>query len=1117
MPGVWAVMKQKNRQQETALRALILLFSLGLLSFIFTLYTFTLTDADAVIAPLWLLTALMMAAFYRNPLYLWPFIALFCVTGCFIASHVWHTNSIVELAFSTINVIEALVGALLLRRLLPTENPLASLNDWMKMMLCGTVIPQILGSTLVILLLNSVDLPVAEIFFTWLSSEAVGTLALLPVCLLFKPSMFFRTGDLRRVAETVVTLIVTLVLSYLSLLYLPWPFTFIVVLLMWSAIRLPRLHAFTLFFSTLVVLSSVITMGHFSLMTSNHEILTYTPWLPFLMLLLPANTMAMVMYSFREERKLISASESRFRNAMEYSAIGMALVSTEGKWLQVNQSLCRFLGYSVSELQALTFQQITWPGDLKTDLDKLEQLTRGEINSYSIEKRYYTSEGNVVWALLTASVVRNPTGEPLYYIAQIEDINELKHSEQVNRRLMDRITLANEAGGVGIWEWDIVNNVLSWDKRMFELYEISPQTDPTYKLWLQSVVKEDRPSVEQFIHHTLKNNDHFKLEFRIHVKDGIRHIRAFANRVLARNGETERLLGINMDMTEVKELNEALYQEKERLHITLDSIGEAVICTDVEMKITFMNPIAERLSGCSHKEAMGQPIQQILHITLGDNGPVLNDIYNGHFTHPLIEQDMVLHSRHGASYDIHYSLTPLTTLDGNNIGSVMVIQDVTESKNMLKQLSYNASHDSLTQLANRYSFENHLRKLLQEAIEHRQQHALIFIDLDRFKSVNDSAGHAAGDALLREISAMVLSMLRTGDLLARLGGDEFALLLPNCSIDNARHISESIIRNINNYKFFWDGVQYRIGASAGITRIDSDNAVAEEVLSQADIACYASKNSGRGQVTVYDPHQFQTHVGGGSLLTEELRDIVHKNPIIIIAQSIVPTRVSAATSFYFLSLRFCRNNAEVINETALRAQLQDPGLQYDLDKRVIDEFFSRFAKTLTRKGFGVTLPISSVGLASKSLVNELLNTLAIHKMPARLLHLSVSSDALSQASPQMNDNLRKLHKAGCRLLLSHVNRAPEMLNTLNRQLFEYVMIDSDLMVNIHDNVMNEMMVSIIHGHAHRLSLRSIAGPAETQQQFETLSALGIDLMFGEAVATAQPLDVLLSQSYFAIN
>lgn len=209
----------------------------------------------------------------------------------------------------------------------------------------------------------------------------------------------------------------------------------------------------------------------------------------------------------------------------------------------------------------------------------------------------------------------------------------------------------------------------------------------------------------------------------------------------------------------MKQLNEALFQEKERLHITLDSIGEAVVCIDMAMKITFMNPVAEKMSGWTQEEALGVPLLTVLHITFGDNGPLMENIYSADTSRSAIEQDVVLHCRSGGSYDVHYSITPLSTLDGSNIGSVLVIQDVTESRKMLRQLSYSASHDALTHLANRASFEKQLRILLQTVNSTHQRHALVFIDLDRFKAVNDSAGHAAGDALLRELASLMLSML----------------------------------------------------------------------------------------------------------------------------------------------------------------------------------------------------------------------------------------------------------------------------------------------------------------------------------------------------------------------
>lgn len=303
---------------------------------------------------------------------------------------------------------------------------------------------------------------------------------------------------------------------------------------------------------------------------------------------------------------------------------------------------------------------------------------------------------------------------------------------------------------------------------MFDLYEVPAHIKPSWQVWYECVVPEDREYAENVIRDSLAARAPFKLEFRIAVKDGIRHIRSLANRVLNKDGEVERLLGINMDMTEVKQLNEALYQEKERLHITLDSIGEAVICIDVDMNVTFMNPVAEKMSGWQQDSAIGIPLLTVLHITFGENGPLMENIYSADMSRTAIEQEVVLHCRNGNSYDIQYSITSLSTLDGGSIGSVLVIQDVTESRKMLRQLSYSASHDDLTQLANRVSFENHLKQLLHSVHDTHQRHVLVFIDLDRFKAVNDSAGHAAGDALLRELSALMLSMLRSSDMLARL-------------------------------------------------------------------------------------------------------------------------------------------------------------------------------------------------------------------------------------------------------------------------------------------------------------------------------------------------------------
>ncbi|STQ60647.1 sensor protein [Pseudescherichia vulneris] len=383
--------KQYQRVLVTTPNPLLRLLSLGLVTFIFTLFSLELTRFGTVLAPLWFPTSIMMVAFYRHAGRMWPGIAIACMLGSLTASFLLFPASELNFWYPAINIIEALTGAVLLRKMLPWYNPLQNLSDWIRLTIGSAVIPPLLGGLLICLVSSSENL--LRTFMIWVLSESIGALALVPLGLMFKLHYLLRHRKPQLLLETLVTLAVTLFLSWLSMTYLPWPFTAVIVLLMWTAVRLPRLEAFLIFLVTIMVVSLIMTHSPIELINFNSSAMLNAPWLPFLMILLPANVMTMVMYSFRAERKHITESEARFRNAMEYSAIGMALVGTDGQWLQVNKALCSFLGYSQDELRLLTFQQLTWPEDLNSDLEQLESLVRGDIDSYSMEKRYYTRTG----------------------------------------------------------------------------------------------------------------------------------------------------------------------------------------------------------------------------------------------------------------------------------------------------------------------------------------------------------------------------------------------------------------------------------------------------------------------------------------------------------------------------------------------------------------------------------------------------------------------------------------------------------------------------------------------------------------------------------------------------
>ncbi|HBV40391.1 MAG TPA: diguanylate cyclase [Erwinia sp.] len=834
----------------------------GVLSFVLTSFCLELIKVSIHISSLWLPTALMTFLVFHYPARRLPVLLGGCMLGI-VAANVLIVSAATETwMFPLINLFQALLGGALLRRLLDKEAPLDSLLGWSKMVVAVGIFTPLAGALFACWSMSLTGRNSFHFFTTWAISETIGMLALGPICLLWRPEELRKSFQRSTLVETLLTLVVTLALSYCALRYLPWSFTFVMVVLFYSAVRLPRLSAFIVFFATLLMMSLLLALNQLVQYTNAVSVVNNAPWLPFLLAIVPSHIMAQVMHSFQEEKKLISQSEARFRHAMEYSVIGMALVSPEGRFLQVNQSLCRLLGYTRAELVTMNFQTLTHPDDLTIDESKRQDLLAGKIETYSHEKRYLHKDGRVVWALLAASLVLDSERRPLYFISQVEDISDLKKTEAANRRLMQRITLANEAGGIGVWDLNLQTGKMAWDKRMFQLYGLNEEGQATYLTWVNSLLPADRQMAIDAFDRGIKHSLPVDIVFRIATNEGIRFIHSQSKLVFGDDGQVERMLGINQDVTTMRQLTDALYQEKERMHITLDAIGEAVISTDEEMCVTFMNPVAEVMSGWTQEEAAGKPLSDLLRITHGSDGPKMENLLSCELPHsksvPELDEELMLHNRSGECFDIQYSITPLKTLEGDYIGSVMVIQDVSESREMMRRLSYGASHDMLTRLPNRVSFEQRLKQLLHSACQQQRLHTLIFIDLDRFKAVNDNAGHAAGDALLREISGQMKQHLRGGDFLARLGGDEFGALLPDCLPDEARDLAERLVAAVNHYPFLWEGQLYRIGASAGLTQLSKDNAHASDVMAQADLACYNAKHNGRGQFSVYEAKLLDT-------------------------------------------------------------------------------------------------------------------------------------------------------------------------------------------------------------------------------------------------------------------
>ncbi|WP_256381169.1 diguanylate cyclase domain-containing protein [Myxosarcina sp. GI1] len=316
-------------------------------------------------------------------------------------------------------------------------------------------------------------------------------------------------------------------------------------------------------------------------------------------------------------------------------------------------------------------------------------------------------------------------------------------------------------------------------------------------------------------------------------------------------GEISGLLMFSEVITERKILEQQLLAEKELAQITLSSIGDGVITTDALGKVSYLNPVAERLTGWSLSEATGKAIGDVFRlIECFSRKPLVNPV-NLVLKDNRVRQlpkDTLLVAQDGTEIALEDSVAPIQDTQGNLIGTVVVFRDVTKIRELTSKLSWQATHDTLTGLSNRLHFETQVKLAIEDSQVNKTQHVIAYLDLDRFKSVNDICGHLAGDELLKQITALLKQRIRTSDVFARLGGDEFGILFYKCNFKIAQNIAEQLRRLVRDFDFVWQDRVFKISVSIGLAAIAPTTNNLTEILSRADTACYAAKRKGRNSV-----------------------------------------------------------------------------------------------------------------------------------------------------------------------------------------------------------------------------------------------------------------------------
>lgn len=565
------------------------------------------------------------------------------------------------------------------------------------------------------------------------------------------------------------------------------------------------------------------------------------------------------------------------------------------------------------------------------------------------------------------------------------------------------------------------------------------------------------------------------------------------------------------DLTRWRRAQEALYREKEQAFVTLSSIADGIVTTDRGGTVTYMNPTAERLSGWRTTEALGQPLSTVLPLVSETTRQPIEDIptrcLREDRTIDLIG-GVLLVRRDGTEVPIGDSAAPLRDRNGATIGVVMVFHDVTERRRTIHTLTHEASHDSLTGLINRPEFERRVGQV-RAATEEGEEHALCYLDLDGFKLVNDSAGHEAGDELLKAISRLANDRIRSRDTVARLGGDEFGVLLEHCALDKAVEIAADLQQGIEDLEFTWEEQPFPIGASVGVVPITATSGRTADLLRAADAACYAAKEAGGSQVQVG-----QEATDGTAQVSEDRR-----------AQRLTRALEEGRFELLVQPLMFLGGDARGLPRCEILLRLPDErggmetpeaflphAVRYRLvpaiDRWVVKQTIARLAAWHEAHPH-CEIPICSINLSVSSLgdrdlVPALQEYLAEYQLPAEALNFELGEAALGNFA-QLVRLISELRAVGCGVGLEEFGSGLSSFAHLKALLVDYVKIGGHYVRSVAGDPVYRTLVGAVNEVGRHMGITVMADEVDDEDTLERLRELGVAYAQGNAVAPAGPL------------
>ncbi|MEJ2509619.1 MAG: EAL domain-containing protein [Gammaproteobacteria bacterium] len=828
--------------------------------------------------------------------------------------------------------------------------------------------------------------------------------------------------------------------------------------------------------------------------------------------------------SLRRTQAELASAAAQWTQAMDVLPDPMYLVDLDDRLVRANRAFYQQVGRSPEDCIGR---------DVRSLIHLKPENTPCPVCAARLERRdaFFTKEpddpSNPTGKPLeiTIRVIRDAGGEPIGVVQALRDMSHLRNAEEALRVSEARMAEAQRIAHFGNWTWELASDRVEWSDEVYRIFGVDRDAfEVTYERFLDLVYAPDRERVQESVRQALAgaNGGMYRIEHRFTLLEGEVRVALEEGHVYRdADGQPVRMIGVVQDITARKRAEEALRQEKDRAEVTLKSIGDAVITTDVNGVIDDANPAALQLLDTTPGAVIGHHYGRVLHLVNEEQERPLDDpigrCLSGHDR--LVNDEDTLLVRDKDEVAVQLTAAAMVDRSGTLLGAVVVLRDITEVRGMARQLSHQATHDALTGLINRAEFEVRLQHALEGARVDGKDHALIYLDLDQFKVVNDTCGHLAGDELLKQVASLLHSGVRNVDTLARLGGDEFGVLLEACPLDRAKSIAHELRQQLKDLRFAWEDKVFEVGASFGLVPVSADSGSRFDLLRAADSACYVAKDQGRNRVHASLPGDDEMARHHGEMhwvhrITQALDD----DRFVLYCQPIVPLgeRDDRLRRFEIL-VRMLDEQGEIVMPGAFIPAAERYQLMPAIDRMVVRHTFA--ALQLVRSEteldcFSCSLNLSGQSLCDEDMLDDIIAAMKTSGIAPECVSFEITETAAIANLTKAKAFIRALKDMGARFALDDFGSGLSSFGYLKNLAIDCVKIDGSFVKNIAHDPLDRAMVSSINELGHLMGIDTIAEFVDNQGVLDVLTEIGVDYAQGYHLGRPLPLSEVVRVPQF---